>query len=145
MAQEKEVVKATVALQQTAASPAVQVGSVATAPAGTHAPVTVTAGAGSTSVEPVGGFPQQELQRAPQVRPDGQPVNVQKWKFVKTFGPADVLRFSDGTSFQFRLIQRSDKSGYAPTSEAVITDEKLAANLREAAKNRFAGVVEVKP
>lgn len=67
-----------------------------------------------------------------------------KWKFVKCFGVANTLRFRDGSRFQFRLIKRNDGSGYESSSFVATDDEKLANNLREAAKNPATGVVEEK-
>jgi hypothetical protein len=73
----------------------------------------------------------------------GAPPTPPKFKFVKNFGVADVIKFADGTKFQFRMIRRNT-GGYQPNSFAVTDDEKLAGNLREASKNKALGIVEVK-
>lgn len=66
-----------------------------------------------------------------------------RWRFVKNFGPADVIRFRDGSTFQFRLIKRNDGSGYQAGSQVDTDNEGLARKLREAAKNSALGLVEV--
>lgn len=66
------------------------------------------------------------------------------WKFVKLFGVGETLIFRDGSKFKFRFVRQNDKRGFAPTSEVVTEDEKLAKNLRAAAKAGTHGVVEVK-
>jgi len=76
-------------------------------------------------------------------RGKGAPPSLGKFHFVKLFGVADVLRFEDGTKFKFRLISRNGNQGYAPNSFLKTDDEKLAANLREAAKNKSRGIVEI--
>ncbi len=78
---------------------------------------------------------------APKAAEPAKPVT--KWKFVKNFGVADVLTFKDGTDFQFRAIQRNDGFGYMTNSFVVTEDKILADNLREFAKNRHSGVIEV--
>lgn len=74
----------------------------------------------------------------------GTPPVPPKFHFVKLFGVADVLRFKDGTKFTFRLIERNNGGGYAPNSFLKTDDEKLSENLREAAKNKALGIVEIK-
>jgi hypothetical protein len=64
-------------------------------------------------------------------------------KFVKNFCVADVFKFKDGTEFSFRQINRSTDFGVHPNSFVVTEDEKLIENLRQAAKNPYAGIVEV--
>lgn len=66
-----------------------------------------------------------------------------KYHFVKRFTPADVITFKDGTSYTFPLIMRNDTGGFSPGSELKTNDEKLAKNLREAAKNPHLGLVEI--
>lgn len=66
-----------------------------------------------------------------------------RYRFVKNFGPADVIRFRDGSKFRFRLIKRNDGSGYLPGAQVDTDDESLAQKLREAAKNPALGLVEV--
>jgi hypothetical protein len=70
------------------------------------------------------------------------PVTVPTFEFVKNFGVADVIVFADKTTFSFRIIERNS-GGYAPNSFVKTTDAKLAANLREAAKNSALGIVEI--
>jgi hypothetical protein len=69
---------------------------------------------------------------------------VPKFQFVKLFGVGDVVKFEDGTKFQFRLIERNKGGGYQPNSFLKTDDEKLAKNLREAAKNPALGIKELK-
>jgi hypothetical protein len=76
-------------------------------------------------------------------RSKGAPPAPFKFHFVKLFGVADVIRFEDGSKFKFRLISRNGNKGYAPNSFLKTNDEKLAANLREAAKNKSRGIVEI--
>lgn len=90
-------------------------------------------GAGKDAKEIVGGAGSK-----------GAPPAPLKFHFVKNFGVADVLKFTDGTKFSFRRIQRNKGGGYAPNSFLKTDDEKLAANLREAAKNPARGIVEIK-
>jgi hypothetical protein len=71
------------------------------------------------------------------------PVPGQSWKFAKVFGVADTLVFADKSTFQFRLIKRNDGNGFMPNSTVTTTDETLANNLREAAKNKATGVIEI--
>jgi len=66
-----------------------------------------------------------------------------KYRFIKRFTPADVIKFADGSEFTFPLILRNT-GGYAPSSEFKTDDEKLANNLRDAAKNPHLGLVEIK-
>lgn len=56
------------------------------------------------------------------------------WRFAKLMGVAEVIRFKDGSTFQFRLIKRNNAPGYSPTSSVETSDKALAENLREAAK-----------
>ena len=77
-------------------------------------------------------------------RSKGVPPTPPKFHFVKLFGVADVIKFADGTKFSFRLIQRNNNAGYAPNSFVKTDDEKPAANLREASKNKALGIVEIK-
>jgi len=67
-----------------------------------------------------------------------------RWKFVKNFGAAEVIRFRDGSTFQFRLVRRNDGSGYQPSAQVETGDKILAQKLREAAKAPGLGLVEVK-
>lgn len=86
------------------------------------------------------------VQVAPPARPDGQPLvptPPKQYKFVKLFCVAEELMFKDGSTFTFRLIMRNDGTGYAGSSFEVTTDETLANNLRETAKNPVHGVTEV--
>lgn len=76
----------------------------------------------------------------PVVQQAAQPVKV--WKFVKNFGPADLVKFPDGTNFSFRLIKLNDGSGYAQNSYVTTSDIALANNLRAASKNPALGIVE---
>jgi hypothetical protein len=66
-----------------------------------------------------------------------------KFSFAKNFGVMDKIRFEDGTSFQFRLIERNT-GGYASNSFLDTNDEKLANNLRAASKNKALGIVQVR-
>lgn len=66
-----------------------------------------------------------------------------KYKFVKNFGVANVLRFEDGTTFQFRKIERNT-GGFQSNSFVETNDEKLAENLRAASKNKALGVMQVR-
>lgn len=70
------------------------------------------------------------------------PVLLKKWKFVKNFGVANVIRFEDKSSFQFRKINRNT-GGYQSNSFVETSDEKLANNLRAASKNKALGIAEV--
>jgi len=72
------------------------------------------------------------------------PTTPPKFQFVKLFGVVDVIKFADGTRFQFRLIRRNNDAGYAPNSFLKTDDEKLAANLRASSKNKAWGIVEIK-
>lgn len=72
----------------------------------------------------------------------GAPSAAKSWKFVKYFCPAETLLFPDGTTFKFRLIELNT-GGYSSMSNLETTDEKLANNLREAAKNPCSGVKEI--
>ena len=76
-------------------------------------------------------------------RGKGAPPAPFKFHFVKLFGVADVIRFEDGSKFKFRLISRNGNKGYAPNSFLKTDDEKLAENLRVAAKNKSRGIVEI--
>jgi hypothetical protein len=67
-----------------------------------------------------------------------------RWRFAKLFGPTDHIKFRDGSSFQFRLIKRSDGNGYLPGSRLDTDNTDLAGKLRAAAKNPALGIVEVK-
>lgn len=67
----------------------------------------------------------------------------QRWKFEKLHGLGDVIKLSDGKEFTFRLIPLNDGSGFSPVSSVVTEDEKFAADLREAAKNKALGIYEV--
>ena len=73
----------------------------------------------------------------------GAPPSL-KFHFVKLFGVADVLKFADGTTYSFRKILRNNNQGFARNSFVKTDDEKLTANLREAAKNKAWGIVEIK-
>ena len=76
-------------------------------------------------------------------KPPEPPESKGRWKFVKTHGVMDKLKFPDGGTYQFRLIERNDGSGYAPMSHVVTDDEKLANNLRDAmVKNPLLGIQE---
>ena len=66
-----------------------------------------------------------------------------KFKFQKNFCPSEEIKFPDGTSFTFRLIELNT-GGYSPMSRMETVDEKLANNLREAAKNPCSGIQELK-
>lgn len=68
---------------------------------------------------------------------------VPVFRFQKNFCPAEQIKFSDGTSYTFRLIELNT-GGYSPMSRMETTDEKLANNLREAAKNPCSGIQEIK-
>jgi hypothetical protein len=63
-------------------------------------------------------------------------------KFVKYFCPLELIRFADGTSFQFRLIELNT-GGYSPSSHFETGDVDLANKLREAAKNPCLGLKEI--
>lgn len=67
---------------------------------------------------------------------------VKVYEFVKLFCPAEKIPLSDGTSFQFRIIQRNNQAGANPSSTFRTTDEKLAEKLREAAKVLPRGIRE---
>jgi hypothetical protein len=89
------------------------------------------------AISPAAPRPAQE---AP--KPVEQPVK--RWRFVKLHGVVQEIQLRDGSKFKFRLIQLNDGSGYSSTSEVTTSDEKLASNLRDAAKNPHLGIVEVK-
>lgn len=72
---------------------------------------------------------------APSVAP------AKRWKFVKLHCPGQLIQFKDGSEFTFRLVNRNT-GGYAPTSDLVTSDEKLAEKLRSLPEHF--GVVEVK-
>jgi hypothetical protein len=75
----------------------------------------------------------------------GAPLTPQfKFHFVKLFGVGDQIKFEDGTTFKFRLIERNNGAGYAPNSFVKTNDEMLADNLREAARNKALGIREIK-
>jgi hypothetical protein len=76
-------------------------------------------------------------------RSKGAPPASAKFHFVKNFGVGDVFKFKDGTTFKFRLISRNNNRVFAPNSFLKTDDEKLAANLREMAKNPAWGIVEI--
>jgi hypothetical protein len=75
------------------------------------------------------------------VAPESQP-GVPRWTFVKQHGVAEMLRFKDGSKFQFRRIETNDRQVLG-TSHVTTTDIKLANNLRSLAKTGNFGVVEV--
>jgi hypothetical protein len=61
---------------------------------------------------------------------DGKPT----FRFAKLWGVSEVLRFKDGSIFQFKAIRRNNAAGFSPTSSVVTKDEVLAANLRGVSK-----------
>src|SRR5580704_12324681 len=69
----------------------------------------------------------------------GSPPVLPKYKFVKNFGVADVIKFPDKTTFQFRKISRNT-GGFQHNSFVETNDEKLAENLRAASKNAALGI-----
>lgn len=71
------------------------------------------------------------------------PILLKKYKFVKNFGVSDVLKFEDGSTFQFRKISRNT-GGYQSNSFVETDDEKLASNLRAASANKATGIVQVR-
>lgn len=122
------------AVPRITAAPAVSVGlgrpaTTAAAPA-TLAAATIVSAAPKSPVVP----------EAP-ITPD--PAQPKKVKFVKLHGISDVLTFKDGSSFQFRWIQQSNGQGYQSNSFVETSDAALIKNLRETAKNKATGVVEV--
>lgn len=73
----------------------------------------------------------------------GAAPTLSKFKFVKNFGVADLIKFADGTTFKFRLIDRNT-GGFQPNSFVETDDEKLASNLHAASKNRALGIVQIR-
>ena len=80
--------------------------------------------------------PKLEVLVAPPAPEERKP----RWKFVKLHGVGQELRFKDGTSFTFRMVQGRDGS-YWSNSDVTTEDEKLAENLRSLPASF--GVVEV--
>lgn len=73
----------------------------------------------------------------------GAPPVLPKYKFVKNFGVADVIKFKDDTTFQFRKISRNT-GGFQSNSFVETNDEKLAENLLAASENPSLGIVQVR-
>ncbi len=129
MADEKPVVAAPAALRRAAGpTPVEVVTQPVIEPAKTESPV-----------EAQKQVPQQSAENIAQ----SLPPKAKKWKFIKNYGVAQELKFKDGSSFTFRLIERNDGSGYMTNSFVVTEDETLAKNLRELGKNPHSAVVEV--